>query len=387
MTATSRLTAFFRKDPKLARLLAIAFAVKLSTLIVIYLAFKLLPFCEPCYHANFTHPAGEPIGIASAFKTWDGHHYLNLAESWYSPNQTSNAFYPLYPLLVRITRPAFFGNTLLAGLALSHAFFFAFLCFFYLLSKDMLGELPAYRAGLLCLAFPTSFYAGLVYSEALFMLLAILSLWALRKGSGVLGGIAGFLLPLSRPQGILMAVPALWQLVAGTRRNNASQVRTALLTLLLIPIGFAAYLLIMRSATGDYFAGFTSQKAFVAQNAVANLFHPWQWFHANFLGVRLAVHGFTNSAIDRVFFLLYLAALVPVYRRLDKVVFVYALVMGLSGALAGSFMAYTRYLLPIFPIFMALAASLGSKYFLVLVPAAFLQVLFLVAHCLNYWIA
>ncbi len=381
------LSALRIEDPALARLLAVAAAVKLATLVVIVLAFRFLPFCEECYRANFRYPAGEPIGLASAFKTWDGHHYLRLAEQGYSPDHLSNVFYPLYPMAVRVLRPLFFGNTLVAGLVLSHACFFAFLCFLYALAKDLVGEEAAYRSGLLCLAFPTSFFTGLVFSEALFMLLTAASLWALRRGHGALASVSALLLPLSRPQGVLMLAPALWQAGASLRAGRRAQARAALLTVALVPVGFAVYLLVMKAATGDFLAGFGSQRFFVAQNTLANLFHPVRWFTANFIDVDLTLHGFTTSAVDRLFFVLFLATLIPISRHVDRLLLVYALVLGLMGALAGTMMSYTRYLLPVFPIFIALAASLGRRYVLVLVPSALLQVVFLVAHCLNYWIA
>jgi len=240
---------------------------------------------------------------------------------------------------------------------------------------------------MLCLAFPTSFYTGLVYSEALFLLLSAMFFWALFAGKNRWAGIAGFLLPLTRPQGVLAAVPALWRLVEEGRAKRPGGVRMALLCAGALAAGFAAYLVIMKISAGDYLAGFASQNYFVARNTLSNLAHPFRWFLENFVQVRLVPHGFTNSMLDRGFFLLFLVSLIPVYRRLDRTLFVYSLVLGLMAALAGSFMAYTRYLLPVFPIYMAWAMSLRRKYVFLLIPAAFLQVLFLVAHCLNYWVA
>lgn len=43
-----------------------------------------------------------------------------LIERGYSPGVMSNAFYPLWPILVRLVLPLFGGNALLAGTVLSN---------------------------------------------------------------------------------------------------------------------------------------------------------------------------------------------------------------------------------------------------------------------------
>lgn len=134
--------------------------------LIIFLGYNFLPFNNYMHGANFTYPAGEGVNLSAAFKTWDAQHYLFLAERGYSPNQMSNAFSPLFPFLIKIFRPLFFNNSLLAGLALSNLFSTIAIIFFYLFIKDQLklGEAAAFNSSLILLAFPTGFYLSLIYS-------------------------------------------------------------------------------------------------------------------------------------------------------------------------------------------------------------------------------
>ena len=93
---------------------------------------------------------------------------------------------------MRITRPFVFGNTALAGPALSTLASFGAITALYSLIKKHWNTSTTYRTCLILLTFPTSFYLHLVYTESLFLLLAI-----------------GALLPLARPQRIFMIIPIL----------------------------------------------------------------------------------------------------------------------------------------------------------------------------------
>jgi len=124
----------------------------------------------------------------------------------------------------------------------------------------------------------------------------------------------------------------------------------------------------------------------VAGNSLQNLLHPLLWFKRNFIEITLTLHNYTTSIIDRLFFAGFLASLFGIYKNADKIFFYYALVMGLVPALLGNFMAYTRYLVVVFPIFIILALIFKNKSPYVIIPLFMMQIFFLVIHSLNYWV-
>src|SRR5687768_11617176 len=71
------------------------------------------------YNAIHWPRTGEP-SLASHFATWDGAHYLYLSEVGYSKGSPSCAFYPLLPMLIRITSVITGGNHFFAGLVLTN---------------------------------------------------------------------------------------------------------------------------------------------------------------------------------------------------------------------------------------------------------------------------
>lgn len=151
-------------------------------------------------------------------------------------------------------------------------------------------------------------------------------------------------------------------------------------------LGFAAYLLFMDAFTGSGLSGFIAQKYYVAGNSVQNLLHPIVWFKRNFVDITLTLHEYTTSIIDRFFFVGFLIGLSWVYKHMDRVFFYYALVMGLVPALLGNFMAYTRYLIIVFPLFIILALVFKKHSSYAIIPLFMIQMFFLIVHSLNYWV-
>ncbi|MBU5637957.1 glycosyltransferase family 39 protein [Geomonas sp. Red69] len=369
------------------KLTIITVLTKAVILAVIWAGYYLVPFNVPAHYANFIYPIGEPVSLASAFKTWDANHYLYLADAWYSPYHISNAFYPLFPFLVRVVGSLTFGNNLVAGLILSTTFTVLSMVYLFRLIGKTHGEEVAYRSCLMLLAFPTSFYLGLVYTESLFLMLALMLLYYLRENKTTPSFICAFLLPLTRPTGILVIVPALAAILPCLRAKESFELKK-----LLTPAGFVAgygtYLLLMDLSTGDPFAGFDAQKVFLANNSLLNLLHPIDWFLNNFVYLDFTLNGFSTSILNRVFFVFYAVVAVLSYKKLDKTMFAYLLVMGLVPAMTGSLTSYMRYVAMAFPLFVYLAIKLrGRMAYCYLIPCALVQVVFVLVHASSRWIA
>lgn len=375
--------------PGLKRILAITAVVRLASLALVLAGYAVVPFSAPHHDANFVYPIGEEAWLASAFKTWDGNHYLFLAEQGYQPYHVSNAFYPLLPFLIRVASLLTLGNSLAAGLLVSNLLAVAAVALFHQLVTRSHGEEVASAASVLLLAFPTAFYLGLVYSESLFLVLAIGALHFIRTGRPGTAAIFAALLPLSRPTGILVAVPAAVALLLAWRRGEIRGIGR----LLLVPLGFlaglVAYFAIMQLATGDLLAGFDAQRVFQADNSLARLLHPVDWFLDNFVNLEPTLHGFRTSVLNRLCFLLFVSVAVLSYRRLPPDLFAYLLVIGGVPALTGSLTSYPRYVFVAFPLFVTLALLLRGRlaFRAFAATSAAVQVLALLVHSSNRWVA
>ena len=88
-----------------------------------------------------------------SFGNFDGVHYLRIAKDGYV-YQYTQAFFPLYPLLIKFVAFLTFGNFLIAGLLISNiAFFFALVIFHKLVNKYHGGKI-AFWSCLFLLTFP-----------------------------------------------------------------------------------------------------------------------------------------------------------------------------------------------------------------------------------------
>jgi len=374
--------------------------LKLTVLLLIFLGFNLLPFNSNTYSQNFLYSKGEKISLASAYETWDAQHYLFLSQQGYKPNNQSDRFFPALPFGIAVVNK-FVNNPLIAGLITSNIFSFLGIFYFFLFCRLLLkDEKQAFKSVLLLLAFPTAFFMSLVYSESVLIFLTSAFFYYLYSKKYFWATIFVFFIPLARPVGILIVFPYYVYWLLDIWQRSKKDIATFLVKFfktketyyLLSPLlGFALYGLFMQITTGSFMEGFKTQGVVVSGWNISNIFDPIYFLVSLFSPSSFAIHGFTNSIVDRVFFLLYCVSLVIIYKRLDKTMFVYALMIGMVP-LFGSFMSYTRYVLMVFPIFIVMGKIFAKKrYDLFFYPTLFfllmLQTLFIIMHSLNYWVA
>lgn len=377
---------------------------KLVTFALIWAAYATLPFFEEQRLADFYYPATETVSLSTAFTTWDSSRYLYLAEQGYSAGDLSNWFAPLYPFSIAAVAPLT-GSSIAAGLLISNVASAAGLGLFYAIVRGRYGPEAARRALLLFMAFPTSFYLCLVYSEGLFLLLLMACLYFLYRRNYLAAAVIAFPLPLARLLGFGIVVPFTAFLAAdavqaarttGMRMDWRWLARESRRGVYLLgPVaGLAAYLLLMKGLTGDALAAANTQDTYISDWGLGHLLEPWR-LAGDFARPSLRLHGNVDSIIDRAFFAAFVASLPLVYRRVDKPVFVMCLWLGLTPLL-GSFMSYSRYVMLAFPLYIAYGSSVALQaqrlvprlaFATVLSLMVFLQVLAIALHVTNHWVA
>jgi len=379
-------------DPERKRqLVRLAIALGLLKLFLLALAPAsdvLLPgfFSVDSYFGNFHWPPREPPTAATRFATWDAQHYLFLAGEGYGPDRRSIAFFPLYPWLIQATAAALPGvGPLGAALLIANACSLAGCLLLYRL-VDQRHPGAAGETLLLLLAFPGAFFFQFPYTEGLFLLLGVATVAAVARDRMLTAGACGFLLSLTRPNGVLIA--AVLAYAAFTRWRRDRRVSARDLAALAGPlVGLGVYLAFMWARTGSAFAGFDMQAAFHAGRSLGNVFDLPLLFRT-LVDVRV-LHGIDHALLDRLVFLLVAATLVPLW-RLDRLLFWFALPMALLGPLTGSFVSYVRFAAVLFPCHLVLARVLGGERrrpFLWLTLAVFygLQIVLLLRHVNFRW--
>jgi hypothetical protein len=217
---------------------------------------------------------------ADVWARWDSVWFLRIAEGGYArAEEAAAAFYPLYPGILALVDPLFFGHTVLAGIAISLACSLGAFLLLHRLAEQRLGADGARRAALYLALFPMSLFLLAVYSESLFLLLALAAFLLAERGRFWPAGIACGLACLTRPAGVALLVAI--ALIAW-RRNPREVAKLAG-----APAVFAAYPLYLWYELGDPFAFLGAQDFWNRHLSWAGpLGGIWDGLRAGWAGVR-----------------------------------------------------------------------------------------------------
>lgn len=286
--------------------------------------------------------------LLAPWQRFDTNWYLKLASHGYAVEDNSTAFFPLYPILIRAVGTLFLGHQLLAAFAISNL---AAIGSFWLLlqsAKEIIGDQGASRTLVYLALFPTAFFLLAAYTESLFLFLALASLRAGMRQRWFAMSIFATLAALTRLQGLVLLLPAiyLWlrsmRVGAGTRSLIWSG-----LAFLAIPLTTFGFLVFMRLSF------FTSLEG----GWDARIVPPWESLLASFgqiAGGRFSFVDLVNLTVS----LLFGVVIVLGWKRLPVAYSLYAAAM-LLGPLfrltpTQPLVSMSRYVLPIFPVFLLL---------------------------------
>jgi hypothetical protein len=190
------------------------------------------------------------LGPATRF---DAAYYLSIASHGYTSRPDLPVFFPLYPLLIH-GLSYLTGSDVIAGVAISWASFGIALVLLHRLAELELGNRAA-DATVLLLAFtPLSFFFTAVYTESLFLLLSVGTIYAARRERWALAGILGALATLTRVTGILLVVPILIMHLPSRRRPGRH-----LGWVLLMPAALVGYLAFLAASGFSWLAPFQDE--------------------------------------------------------------------------------------------------------------------------------
>lgn len=296
---------------------------------------------------SYPWPRGEEPSKFNRFSTWDIGNYLRLAKHGYERDDPCCAFFPLFPVVIGylynyLPKPWNFGACYVVSGFLA---FFA-LSKFYTFSVSMKGKEIGIWATLLIAATPGAVFLFVPYTESLFLLLSLLFIQRLERGSLLVLMVTAFLLPLCRAVGIFAVIPAAFWIFHPNNRPRA------VLAILSIVAGYSFYLVIMWLSTGNFLEGYEAQRFFVNKPSIANIFAvPKILSSATDI---VAVFDPVAGGLDRALFILMICSL-PLVFRMDRSLALYTAAIGIIPALTNLFLSYTRFFVLCFPCFLALA--------------------------------
>lgn len=214
-----------------------------------------------------------PEGVR--MNAWDSLWYLSIVNEGYATaptvggiigGQANWAFFPLYPGTVRIIKNIFNISAGTAGIIVSNVctILLAYMGVKYIKITRYKEISTQMFLGLLFMG-PYAIYLNVTYTEAMFMLLTICSLYNMKKEKWITAGIYAMLASATRVTGVILLIPLLFNMYNSiSGKLNIEEIKRfvikiilepkMILACMLVPGGIFAYMYYLYFKVGDAFA-------------------------------------------------------------------------------------------------------------------------------------
>lgn len=313
------------------------------------LSIRYLPLTPsfPYYDTDLAPHYSRELSVLAHF---DGIHYLRLTRHGYD-DTGSQAFFPVYPFLVRLATLGYF-DPLRVAVILNFIFLLTTL---FLLSRNLKPKGLA-KFMLLFLTFPASFFLIANYTESLFILLVVLFFLSCQKKSYLLAALIAGVASATRVVGVFLALALLVELV------RARQKPVYILSLLILSVsGLAAYSYYLFLRWGDPLMFVHVQSLFGAGRSGSQIILLPQVLYRYgrmLLTTPPTSLTFIRSVWELATFLVASLALILSWRRLNLSAAIFCASVIIFPSLSGTLSSFPRYALVAIPLFITVSDSL-----------------------------
>ncbi len=311
-----------------------------------------------------------------ALTNFDGIFYIRIAIHGYQ--LTEQAYFPLYPILLYNVN-SILHNPILAGLSISLISFVIGIFVFKKYLESVLDKQNVIWALLFLLAYPTSYYFGVLYNEGLFFLLVVGLLYSLKKKYFWLGMLLAYCASLTKVVGVFLVFPIACTFLEEVLKGRSTDIKTVFTRALrqwrivLVGVaslsGLASYCFYLWKTLGDPIYFIHAQESFGAHRS-SHLITPFQVVFRYFKIFLTADRNFQYGvAVIELLFYLFAMSLICVnfftlwkqFRQKKKINFdrlglgIFSLSCILVPSFTGTLTAVPRYTLMSLITFLVLA--------------------------------
>ncbi|MCW4009328.1 MAG: glycosyltransferase family 39 protein [Candidatus Bathyarchaeota archaeon] len=371
-------------------------SVKVAILIVVLAKLLVFGLGYAAYLSSPEQPQPSPLTVlthqfARPLAPQDGPHYLDIAKNWYIGDPSLDAsnfivFFPLYPVLIRlITVDLSYMGLSASALIVSNVCSVIALIFLYKLTKLDFDDNVAVKAVLFLSIFPTAYFLSAPYTEGLFFVLAISSLYFARLSKWPLAGVLGFLAALTRISGLLM-LPVLLVEYLHQKGWKPRKIGLNVLWTSLTAAGFLVYLNINNQIWGTPFKFMEIQREhwYNTMDPLTGLTRTWGWANNGVFPENLIL------GVAPLAFAVFGAAMLAFgcLRRFRPSYLVYMLLSWMLALATSMWISVPRYIMAMFPMFILLGTLTQRKTVNGAIVAVFVGVLsyFTYLFALGYFV-
>ena len=205
--------------------------------------------------------------LSKSLTVWDSTWYLSIAAGGYvrhippghgDPAQSNLGFFPLIPVLTRITHEVTRFGIPVSGLLTTFVLGLAATVAVWWMLRDVFGQSGADRGTALVVFSPGALVLSFVYTEAATILLVACALMALRRERWVVAGLCAGVVTSADPVAAAVIVPCV---VAAVLAIRARRDWRSLWAPLLAPLGIVSFFAYLWVHTGSPLEYFKAQRA------------------------------------------------------------------------------------------------------------------------------
>jgi hypothetical protein len=307
-------------------------------------------------HAVADANGTDPVQLGEGLAAWDGTFYRDIASGGYgSLDPEALRFFPLFPLVGRAASVLTLGDVTVGLVLVANvAAFGVGIATRRLVLQEQGDQELADRATWLMMLVPSAFVLVFAYSESLFLLFAIICFSRLRARAWWQAAIFGFLAALTRPFGLVLAVPALIEVVR-SYRQDPERVGVAAVGAIAAPaVGTGVYLAVSGVWFDSWRGPMDAQSSFRG-----SLVDPFSRVGRG-VGDLLGNETF-GDGLHLPFALVGLFLLVVLIRTWPASYSVFAGLILVTSLSADNWNSLERYILDAFPLVLALAVILRGE--------------------------
>lgn len=283
---------------------------------------------------------------------WDADWYDAIADPDRGYDRLPNEavrFFPLFPLLGRLLGWVLAGNQGLALVVVANLAALVAGMLLYRLALEETGDAAlATRATWLFALFPGAFVLVWGYAEALMLAALVGAFLALRRGAWWVVAVLGVVAGLSRPLGLFLVLPVLWEATRGWREAAGRDRLARVAAVAGAPVGVVSYLAYTAARGSGFLDPLTEQSPY--RGAVTDPFSRL----AEAVG-DMVTPDRLGDAVHPPMALVMVVLVVVVIRRLPLRYALFTVPVVLVSLSAESFNSLERYGLNAFPLVLALA--------------------------------
>ncbi len=339
--------------------LSISFFVwRITILAIAFLSTKFIPlYSRDFLGGSFSTYQTNPIFWGHL--NFDGEHYLALAQFGYQP--LTYFFFPLFSFLVSImTGLKSIDNLAITGLIISNLSMFILLIGIYKLVKLDFEESIAKLTVILLLVFPTSFFFGSFYTESIFLCLVVWSFYFARNQNFLLASLLAALASAARVIGIALLPVLVVEWLSSKNKDSSNLLEVIFIS----PLGLLIYLFYLVRKTGDALI-FLHQITIYGGQRSSNLVLLPQVLYRYAIKIipNIPLNFFPAAFTILLEFsisIIFIGIIIYTILKLRLSYSLYATLSFLIPTLTGSFSSMPRYVLVIFPSFIAIALVINK---------------------------